>query len=89
MIYFGLRALGPDATRYRSVATCLGFCIAIEVAKLYHAPWLDSIRDSSLGRLVFGYAFSWRNLLAYTLGTGLGVMIDRGIGVRLAGVNVE
>jgi hypothetical protein len=76
MIYFGLCALRPNAARYRTVATGLGFCIAIEVVKLYHAPWLDAIRGTLLGRLVFGYAFSWRNLVAYTLGIGLGVMVE-------------
>lgn len=76
MIYFGLCALHPNAARNRTIAAGLGFCIAIEFVKLYHAPWLDVIRGTGLGRLVFGYAFSWRNLVAYTLGIGLGVMVD-------------
>lgn len=35
----------------------LSFCFVIEFSQLYHAEWIDQIRDTSLGGLVLGYGF--------------------------------
>lgn len=40
----------------------------IEISQLYHAEWIDRIRDTSLGGLVLGYGFLWSDIEAYTLG---------------------
>lgn len=46
----------------------LAFCFSIEISQLYHAEWIDQIRDTSLGGLVLGYGFLWSDIAAYTLG---------------------
>ncbi|MED1820016.1 DUF2809 domain-containing protein [Bacillus subtilis] len=46
----------------------LSFCFAIEFSQLYHAEWIDQIRDTSLGGLVLGYGFLWSDIEAYTIG---------------------
>ncbi|MGF2820052.1 DUF2809 domain-containing protein [Bacillus subtilis] len=46
----------------------LSFCFVIEFSQLYHAEWIDQIRDTSLGRLVLGYGFLWSDIEAYTIG---------------------
>lgn len=33
------------------------FLFVIEFSQLYHAEWIDQIRDTSLGGLVLGYGF--------------------------------
>lgn len=46
----------------------LSFCFVIEFSQLYHAEWIDQIRDASLGGLVLGYGFLWSDIEAYTIG---------------------
>lgn len=46
----------------------LSFCFVIEFSQLYHAEWIDQIRDTSLGGLVLGYGFLWSDIEAYTIG---------------------
>lgn len=45
----------------------LSFCFVIEFSQLYHAEWIDQIRDTSLGGLVLGYGFLWSDIEAYTI----------------------
>src|ERR1017187_5265800 len=54
----------------------MSFSVAIEISQLYHAPWIDSIRQTTLGGLILGSGFLWSDLACYALGVGLGVMID-------------
>ena len=49
----------------------LCFCYLIEISQLYHEPWIDRIRNTSLGALVLGHGFLWSDVLAYTLGVGI------------------
>ena len=42
-----------------------------ELSQLYQAAWINQIRATTIGRLVLGSAFSWLDLLAYTVGVGL------------------
>lgn len=44
------------------------FCYAIELSQLYQAPWINDIRNTTLGALVLGSGFLWSDLLAYALG---------------------
>lgn len=54
-------------TRYIAIIS-LAFCFLIETSQLYHAPWIDAIRATTLGGLVFGSGFLWSDLLAYYIG---------------------
>ncbi|AFL99726.1 MULTISPECIES: DUF2809 domain-containing protein [Desulfitobacterium] len=58
-------------------AVALLFTFGIEISQLYHAPWIDAIRQTRLGGLVLGYGFLWRDLVAYTIGVAVGAVIDR------------
>ena len=46
------------------------------MSQLYHAPWIDSIRHTTLGGLILGYGFLWSDLACYAVGVGLGVVIE-------------
>jgi hypothetical protein len=61
-----------------AIATAV-FCLGIELLKFARAPWLDAARDAPLGRLVFGYTFSWSNLACYVAGIACAAAIDRRI----------
>ncbi|MDM5188668.1 DUF2809 domain-containing protein [Bacillus sp. DX4.1] len=52
------------------------FCYLIELSQLYHANWIDNIRETTLGGLVLGYGFLWSDLLAYAIGIGTGLVIE-------------
>ncbi len=61
----------------------MAFAVAIDLSQLYHAPWIDSIRQTTIGGLILGFGFLWSDLACYALGVGLGVAIEtlwRGIG---------
>jgi Protein of unknown function (DUF2809) len=81
MIYFGIVAMRPRLTVLRAAFFALTFCIAIEVLKLYQAPWLATLRHTTLGHLVFGHRFSFANLIAYAIGiavvAGLNLVVLR------------
>ena len=76
-VLFGWRALRPRA-RTRDVALlAMATSVAIEVAKLWQAPWLVQFRHTTVGHLLLGQVFSWQNLVAYGVGVLAGVVLDR------------
>ncbi|RZA03721.1 MAG: DUF2809 domain-containing protein [Sphingobacteriaceae bacterium] len=52
------------------------FSFAIEISQLYKAPWIDSIRPTLFGRLVLGATFNWGDMICYTVGVVIGVVIN-------------
>ncbi|HDK7138994.1 TPA: DUF2809 domain-containing protein [Clostridium botulinum] len=54
----------------------LAFSYLIEISQLYHSNWIDNIRKTTLGGLVLGYVFSWKDLLAYAIGIGIGIIVE-------------
>ena len=44
---------------------------------LYHTPWIDSIRQTTLGGLILGFGFLWSDLACYAVGVGFGVVMER------------
>jgi hypothetical protein len=57
-------------------AISLVLAFLVEVSQLYHAPWLDSIRDTTLGRLILGAGFLWTDLICYTVGIAVGMSVE-------------
>lgn len=54
----------------------LVFSWSIEFLQLYHAPWIDSIRSTLMGRLVLGSTFNSPDLIAYLVGIAIGVSVE-------------
>lgn len=52
------------------------FSYFIEVSQIYHAPWIDNIRNTTLGALVLGHGFLWTDIVCYTVGIFFGTVID-------------
>lgn len=46
----------------------LGVSFLIELSQLWHPPFLDALRATTLGGLVLGYGFLWSDLVCYTVG---------------------
>lgn len=76
MIYYGIRFLSPTMNYRQSLIISLAFCYVIELSQIYHAPWIDGLRKTTLGGLVLGFGFLWSDILAYTIGVVLAVRID-------------
>ena len=53
------------------------FSYSIEISQLYHSQWIDSLRKTRIGGLVLGYGFLWSDLVSYTVGIGIGILIER------------
>lgn len=52
------------------------FCYAIELSQLYQTPWINNIRNTTLGALVLGSSFLWSDLLAYALGIMVALVVE-------------
>jgi hypothetical protein len=69
-------------------AISLALAFLVEISQLYHAPWIDSIRQTRLGGLVLGFGFLWTDLICYSAGIAIGAFTEWGIG-RVRGPNLE
>lgn len=76
MIFIGFGFLFPKIEMKKLAFISLMFCYGIEVSQLYHAEWIDSIRATTLGGFVLGYGFLWSDLVAYTIGVGVGFLFE-------------
>ncbi|MFH1297195.1 MAG: DUF2809 domain-containing protein [Bacteroidota bacterium] len=56
----------------------LTFLLAVldEISQLYHAPWIDELRNTTVGALVLGNTFVWSDLICYLAGAVLAVVVD-------------
>lgn len=76
MVYFIVGFLFINKSiRWVSIASLL-FCYAIEFSQLYQAPWINNIRHTVIGGLVLGETFVWSDLLCYTIGIGIGILVN-------------
>lgn len=79
MVYFGMGWLFKDKAVAWIVICALFFAYGIELSQLYHAPWIDGIRGTTLGGLVLGYGFLMSDLVCYAVGIVIGALIDYGV----------
>ena len=79
MVFLGWGLLLPRALTSRVASLALATSIVVEVTQLYHSPWLDHIRATTLGHLVLGSAFAWTDILAYGVGILAAAAIERGL----------
>ena len=63
-------------TRHVAVISIL-LTFIIETSQLYHALWIDAIRKTLIGGLILGYGFLWSDLICYTIGILIGVLIEK------------
>ena len=74
--YLGVRFLFPRWPVAGAGAAALLFAFSIELSQLYHAPWIDAARHTTIGGLVLGFGFLWSDILCYAAGVGAGVAAD-------------
>jgi hypothetical protein len=64
-------------------AISLALAFLVEISQLYHAPWIDAIRQTALGGLVLGFGFLWTDLICYSAGVMIGVIAEWAIAGRM------
>jgi hypothetical protein len=77
MVFFALGSIVPRAKTTHLALIAFGISCAVEFLKLNQNPTLVSIRQTTLGHLVFGHVFSWQNLVAYGAGALSGLLLIR------------
>lgn len=79
MVYFGFRFLLPKLALLKSFNIALIFSFAIEISQLYQSNWINTIRKTTIGGLVLGHGFLWMDLISYTIGVIIAVIIDKAL----------
>lgn len=77
MVYLIIGFIFIKMTSIKTAIVAASFSYFIEFTQLYHAPWIDRIRDNVLGALVLGFGFLWSDLLCYTLGIVIGMCFEK------------
>lgn len=77
MMLWWVSAAAPGATLTARSGAALGICTAVELSQLIHTPALDAVRQTTLGSLILGSGFDWRDLLAYGAGVAAATGVDR------------
>jgi hypothetical protein len=75
LVYFLFRFIFINKPIKTIIIYSLVFSYAIEFSQLYTAPWIERIRQTLFGKLVLGSVFCWGDLVSYTVGIIIGVII--------------
>jgi hypothetical protein len=67
-----IRWLQPSQRLYLSALSASLVALRIEISQLDHAPWIDTLRHTRIGGLIFGFGFLWSDLMCYVCGITLG-----------------
>lgn len=76
MVYWLVAFVGPSASVVKVALTAPVISTADEFSQLYQTPWINAIRATTPGHLVLGSAFSWGDIVAYTVGIVLVAPLD-------------
>lgn len=74
--FLGIGMIFPRWQTIQVAFTALLFAFVIEFSQLYHTPWIDEIRHTTLGHLILGQGFLWSDILCYIAGVGLGCTVE-------------
>lgn len=77
MIFFIFAFIFRKKSTLEIITLSLIYCYLIEISQIYHSPWIDNIRQTTVGHLILGHGFLWSDLIAYTVGILVAGVIDR------------
>ena len=77
MVFVLVAMVASHLSRPGIATIAAGIAIGVELFRLVHVPWLDAFRLTLPGALLLGRIFSMWNVVAYGVGIGLGVLLDR------------
>jgi hypothetical protein len=76
VVFLGFGFVFRRSSTVRIALGAVCFAWSVEFLQLYHAPWIDVIRSTRLGRLVLGTSFNSPDLIAYVIGIALGAFTE-------------
>jgi hypothetical protein len=76
MVYCGLALVRSSGSPSRVAGLSFLISVLDELTQLIQIPWLNAIRQTTLGHLVLGSVFSWQDILAYLVGILIAVLLD-------------
>lgn len=76
MVFFGLGVVFRSASAWKLGLAALAISWTVEFGQLYHTPWLDGFRATTIGHLILGSGFLPMDLAAYSVGVGVGVILE-------------
>ena len=68
MFLFFMRIFFNRMKLWKLALICYGLGVADELLQLYHAPWIESIRQTRIGGLILGFGFLWSDIVCYAVG---------------------
>ena len=77
MVYFGIRFLLVRGSKGIAIILSLLFSFGIEFSQLYQAEWINQVRGHFLGGLILGKGFLLIDLIRYTVGIIIAVILDK------------
>jgi Protein of unknown function (DUF2809) len=82
MVFWLLAFIKPSSSTRRLSLAALCIAVGVELSQLYHAPWLDALRNTTLGHLALGQGFLASDLWCYAAGVALAAALDAGFVAR-------
>jgi threonine/homoserine efflux transporter RhtA len=76
MVFLGIAVVLPVQSTEAVADLAIAVSCAVESGQLYHAPWLDAVRRTTLGHLVLGDTFAWGDIADYLVGIGAGATAE-------------
>ncbi len=78
-VFAGLCIIFRNLQTWKITSIALIFSFLIELSQFYHAPWIDSIRQTKIGGLIFGFGFGFMfsDLICYIIGITVGALFDQ------------
>jgi hypothetical protein len=76
MVFLGIGFVLATQGTALVAALAVAVSCADEFSQLYHAPWIDTVRRTTLGHLVLGDTFAWGDIAAYLVGIGFGAAAE-------------
>lgn len=58
------------------------FSYGIEISQLYQGEWINNVRSTLIGSLVLGHGFLFSDLICYTIGIFMAMIIDKFIFIK-------
>lgn len=77
MVYFGFAFIFKKLDVAVITLIALVFSFSIEFSQLYQEPWINNIRNTTIGALVLGHGFLYTDLICYTVGIIFAALFDK------------